>query len=90
MTRLGGWVAWAMAERPDPGQQQLPHRYAVWHVIRRLRGRPGTTNATHGQRLAAQQNIKAAIALPDWLTAHDPAAPPTTHTRSGHTPRKFP
>jgi hypothetical protein len=71
MTRLNSWAAWAIAGRPDPGQQQLLHRYAVWHVIRRLRGRLGTTYATHSQALAAQQNIKAAMALLDWLTARD-------------------
>jgi hypothetical protein len=71
MIRLEHWIAWAIAERPDPGQQQLLHRYAVWHVIRRLRGRLDGTHATHGQAVAAQQNIKAAIALLDWLTARD-------------------
>jgi hypothetical protein len=69
--RLDHWIALVIAERPDPGQQQLLHRYAVWHVICRLRGRLGGAHATHGQVVAAQQNIKAAIALLDWLTAHD-------------------
>jgi hypothetical protein len=71
MTRLNHWIACVIGERPDPGQQQLLHRYAVWHVIRRLRGRLGGTHATHGQVVAAQKIIKAAIALLDWLTAHD-------------------
>jgi hypothetical protein len=71
MTRLNHWVACVIGERPDPGQQQLLHRYAVWHVLRRLRGRLGGTHATHGQVLAAQRIIQAAIALLDWLTAHD-------------------
>jgi hypothetical protein len=71
MTRLNHWIACAIGERPDPGQQQLLHRYAVWHVVRRLRGRLCGTEATHGQVVAAQRIIKAAIALLDWLTAHD-------------------
>jgi hypothetical protein len=71
MARLEHWAAAVIAERPDPGQQQLLHRYAIWHVIRRLRGRLDGAHATHGQAVAAQQNIKAAIALLDWLTAHD-------------------
>jgi hypothetical protein len=71
MTRLNYWIACVIGERPDPGQQQLLHRYAVWHVIRRLRGRLGGTHATHGQIVAAQKIIKAAVALLDWLTAHD-------------------
>ncbi len=71
MTRLNHWIACVIGERPDPGQQQLLHRYAIWHVARRLRGRLGGTHATHGQVVAAQRIIKAAIALLDWLTAHD-------------------
>jgi hypothetical protein len=71
MTRLNHWIACAIGGRPDPGQQQLLHRYAVWHVVRRLRGRLRGTDATHGQVVAAQRIIKAAIALLDWLTAHD-------------------
>jgi hypothetical protein len=71
LTRLETWISWSIAERPDPGQRQLLHRYAVWHVVRRLRGRLAGAHATHGQALAAQRNIKAAIALLDWLTARD-------------------
>jgi hypothetical protein len=69
MARLERWAAQVIAERPGPSQQQLLHRYAIWHVIRRLRGRLNGTHATHGQAVAARQNIKAAIALLDWLTA---------------------
>ena len=71
MSRLERWIARVIAERPDPGQQQLLHRYAVWHVIRRLRARLRGGHATHGQVVAAQRNIKAAVALLDWLTARD-------------------
>ena len=71
MSRLERWIAWVIAERPDPGQQQLLHRYAVWHVIRRLRARLGGGHATHHQVVAAQRNIKAAVVLLDWLTARD-------------------
>jgi hypothetical protein len=71
LSRLERWIALVTAGRPDPGQQQLLHRYAVWHVIRRLRARLGAEHATHNQVLAAQRIIKAAVALLDWLTAHD-------------------
>jgi uncharacterized protein YidB (DUF937 family) len=71
LARLETWISWSIAERPDPQQRQLLHRYAVWHVVRRLRGRLAGTDATHGQVLAAQRNIKAAIALLDWLTVRD-------------------
>jgi uncharacterized protein YidB (DUF937 family) len=71
LSRLERWTAWIIAERPDPGQQQLLHRYAVWHVTRRLRRRLGTAHATHGQVVSAQRNIRAAAALLGWLTARD-------------------
>ena len=71
MTRLNHWISHVIGERPDPGQQQLLHRYAVWHVMRRLRARLGGTHATNGQVRAAQRVIKAATALLDWLTVRD-------------------
>jgi hypothetical protein len=71
MSRLERWIAPVIAERPGPGQQQLLHRYAVWHVIRRLRARLRGGHATHHQVVAAQRIIKAAVALLGWLTAHD-------------------
>jgi uncharacterized protein YidB (DUF937 family) len=70
LSRLERWTGQVIAGRPDPGQQQLLHRYAVWHVTRRLRARLAGTHATHGQVVAAQRNIKASIALLDWLTSH--------------------
>jgi hypothetical protein len=69
MTRLERWIAQAIADRPDPGQQQLLHRYAIWHVVRRLRSRLGGARATYSQAVAARRNIKAATVLLDWLTA---------------------
>jgi hypothetical protein len=69
LTRLERWIAQAIARRPDPGQQQLLHRYAIWHVVRRLRSRLGGAHATYSQAVAARRNIKAAAVLMDWLTA---------------------
>jgi hypothetical protein len=69
LTRLETWISRAVAGRPDPEQRELLNRYAVWHVTRRLRSRLAENHATHAQALAAQRNIKAAIALLDWLTA---------------------
>jgi hypothetical protein len=69
MARLETWISQAVSGRPDPEQRQLLQRYAVWHVVRRLRGRLAGQHATNGQALAAQRYVKAAIALLDWLTA---------------------
>jgi hypothetical protein len=71
MARLQRWTSGIIAQRTDAAQRQLLHRYAVWHVIRRLRGRLGDAHATHEQIIAAQRNIRAALALLDWLASRD-------------------
>ncbi len=71
MIRLQRWTTSVIAERADHDQRKLLHRYAVWHVIRRLRGRLGDTDTTHDQAVAARRNIRAAIVLLDWLTTRD-------------------
>jgi hypothetical protein len=76
MTRLERWIAQAIADRPDPGQQQLLHRYAIWHVVQRLRSRLRGAQATYSQAVAARRNIKAATVLLDWLTARGLTWPP--------------
>jgi hypothetical protein len=68
LARLQRWTSGVIAQRADVEQRQLLHRYAFWHVIRRLRGRLGDAHATHEQVIAAQRNIRAALALLDWLT----------------------
>lgn len=70
MTRLERWITDVVAGRDDPDQQQMLHRYAVWHVLRRLRGRLKGADTTHEQIVSAQRIIKAAINLLDWFTAH--------------------
>lgn len=70
MTRLQRWITHAIADRPDTNEQQLLHRYAVWHLLRRLRGRINGTDTTHAQAVVVQQHVKAAVGLLDWLAAH--------------------
>ena len=69
LIRLERWVAQVITGRPGHDQQHL-HRYATWHVQRRLRGRLRGAHATPGQAGAARRNIRAAAML-DWLTARD-------------------
>jgi hypothetical protein len=71
MARLERWITRTLAERADPDERKMLHRYATWHVIRRLRGRLTGTDTTHHQAVAARRNIKAATVLLDWLAAHD-------------------
>ncbi len=72
MFRLERWIDTMLAERLNADERQLLHRYAIWHVLRRLRGRLRGAHATYEQVVAARRNITAAIALLDWLA--DPAA----------------
>ncbi len=67
LIRLERWIIAAVADRADPEQRALLHRYAVWHTLRRLRGRNNGRPAAHGQAVAVQRNVKAAITLLDWL-----------------------
>jgi hypothetical protein len=70
MARLERWITATIAERADPDERSVLHRYATWHVARRLRARVNGTEATYGQFTAARHNINAAIALLDALTGH--------------------
>lgn len=67
--RLEHWITVTLAERADPEQRAVLHRYARWHALHRLRRRNNGEYATHGQAVAVQRNIRAAIILLDWLAA---------------------
>lgn len=69
LIRLEHWITATLADRADPEQRALLHRYAVWHAVHRLRRRNSGEYATHGQAVAVQRNIRAAITLLDWLAA---------------------
>ena len=69
MARLERWITTVVADRNDPGEQHMLHRYAIWHVLRRLRHRVGDTDTTYGQVAAARRNINAAGDLLNWLTS---------------------
>ena len=70
LSRLEHWITATLADRCDPEQRALLHRYAVWHVLHRLRRRNNGTHATPGQAVVVQQHVRAAIILLDWLTGH--------------------
>jgi hypothetical protein len=69
MTRLEQWVEAAIAERADPDEQHLLRRYAVWHMLRRLRQRTRGADTTHNQYVLVRQHLRAAIGFLDWLSA---------------------
>jgi len=67
LVRVERWVTATITSHP---QAQVLHRYAIWHLLRRLRARNNDRPATHGQATVVQQQVRAAIALLDWLAAH--------------------
>ncbi|MGH3558848.1 MAG: hypothetical protein ACRDTK_15405 [Mycobacterium sp.] len=69
LARLEAWIARTVAARTDPDERQLLHRYAVWHVLRRLRQRSRDAHTTPNQATTARENIAAAAAFLDWLGA---------------------
>lgn len=58
-----------VASRADTEQRWLLHRYAVWHLLRRLRWRNRGAEVTRQQSAMVRQRVRAAAALLDWLTA---------------------
>jgi hypothetical protein len=69
MMRLEHWVNAAIAERADPNEQHLLRRYALWHMLRRLRQRTQGADTTHNQYVLVRQHLRAAIGFLDWLGA---------------------
>ena len=66
LARLERWISATISEHPEA---QLLHRYAVWHLLRRLRHRTRTTPVTAGQATVVRTNLTSAIAVLDWATA---------------------
>ncbi len=71
MARLKRWIANTITDRPNPDEQHLLHRYAVWHLLRRLRQRTQGNEVTHSQLVTVRQHIRGALALLNWLTTHN-------------------
>ena len=71
MARLERFTADVLDGRPDPEQQQVLRRYVTWHLLRRLRSRNNGRPATREQQDSLQQQVRAAVALLDWLGARD-------------------
>lgn len=68
MARLERVIDELVDTRADPAEGQLLHRYAIWHLLHRLRRRTGGQPITHEQLTAVRQQLHAAIALLDWLS----------------------
>jgi hypothetical protein len=71
MAQLELWVTATISSRAHPDERHLLSRYAVWHLLRRLRRRGRGTETTYAQTRTLKARVKAAIQLLDWLTAAD-------------------
>jgi hypothetical protein len=69
LTALERWISQAVAGHADPGHRRVLHGYAVWHHLRRLRGRLGARPASRQQVKNVRDQVTAAAAFLDWLTA---------------------
>jgi len=69
LTQLEAWTTHTVAARSDPDDKQVLHRYAVWHVLRRVRQRTRDAHTTANQAAFARGHIQAAAGFLDWLTA---------------------
>lgn len=75
LVRIERWVTQRISERDDPEDKQLLHRYAVWHLLRRLRHRNRATETTYRQIATLRKQVHAAIALLDHLRSHELTLP---------------
>src|SRR6266702_6621372 len=69
MARTERFVSNVLAARSDPDQRQILRRYAVWHLMRRLRSRNNGQPATREQHDVVLQHVRAAVTLRGWLAA---------------------
>ncbi|MEU5082993.1 MULTISPECIES: hypothetical protein [Streptomyces] len=49
--------------------RKILHRYATWHLLRRLRRRSRGNDITHTQLTVVRQHLRAAVHLLNWLEA---------------------
>jgi hypothetical protein len=67
MALLEHFIEEVLAARSDPDQRQILRRYAVWHLLRRLRRRTGGRATTVQQYGVVHQHTRAAVIPLDWL-----------------------
>jgi hypothetical protein len=69
MARLERLIDGILTTR-SPGQRELLHRYAVWHLLRRLRRR-ASGDVTCEQDNVVRQHVRAAAGFLDWVTSQN-------------------
>lgn len=71
LVRLERFLAGLLADQPDPDRRKILHRYTIWHLLRRLRGRNHGRPTSRQQALRIHSHARAAVAFLDWLQAHN-------------------
>jgi hypothetical protein len=71
MVRLEAWVTAAIKTRTDPDERYLLKRYAVWHLMRRVRRRHEGEPTTYNQATLIKAHVRVAIELLDWFQNRD-------------------
>jgi hypothetical protein len=71
LVRLERFLAGFLAAQPDPDRRKILHRYTIWHLLRRLRGRNHGRPTSRQQALRIRGHARAAAAFLDWLQAHN-------------------
>ncbi|GAA0905074.1 hypothetical protein [Virgisporangium aurantiacum] len=67
LAALEPWIRKTIAARTTPEHQRVLHAYAIWHHLRRLRGRLDDQPASHQQVTNIRHQVTDAAALLDWL-----------------------
>lgn len=67
MVRLERHVKNLVTSHATVEGRKILHRYATWHLLRRLRRRSRGKETTHSQLQVARQHLRAAVYLLNWL-----------------------
>jgi hypothetical protein len=67
MVRLERHVNDLVTSHATAEGRKIPHRYATWHLLRRLRRRSRGKDITHTQLTVVRQHLRAAVHLLNWL-----------------------
>jgi len=70
LVALERWITATVQTRTDTTERRILHGYAVWHHLRRLRGRLGADHTTRLQDLNVRCHVTAAVNFLDWLAGN--------------------
>ncbi|CAN5679823.1 hypothetical protein BH09ACT7_BH09ACT7_61080 [soil metagenome] len=71
LVRLERFLTEYLASQQDSNRRKVLHRYVVWHLVRRLRGRNNGRRTSRQQSLRVRSHARAAVAFLDWLDKHE-------------------